>query len=91
MAKPRFPLGKVYITLGALRACASFPMPPEVLLTRHVSGDWSEMSLDDRFANTCAIHDGSRIFSAYQLGDDRFFVVTEANRATTTILLAHEY
>ena len=51
----------------------------------------SEMSLDDRFANTCAIHDGSRIFSAYQLGDDRFFVVTEANRATTTILLAHEY
>jgi hypothetical protein len=86
-----FPIGKVYITPGALAACASFPMPPDVLIVRHVGGDWQEMSKDDQVANKNAITDGSRILSAYQVGDDRFYVITEADRASTTILLAAEY
>ena len=86
-----FPLGKVVITPGALIACASYPMPPEVLLVRHASGDWQEMSPDDRQANKDAIAEGDRILSAYQIGTDRFYVITEADRSATTILLAEEY
>jgi len=91
MAKALFPLGRTYITPGALAVCQSFPMPPDLLFVRHVSGDWSEMSVEDREANQGAITDGSRIFSAYQVGGERFFVITEADRSSTTILLAEEY
>ncbi len=91
MPRALFPLGQTFITPGALEVCHSFPMPPDVLFVRHVSGDWSEMSQDDQRANLAAITDGSRIFSAYQVGDQRFFVITEADRSVTTILLAEEY
>lgn len=86
-----FRTGQLFSTPGALKACASFPMPPDVLLVRHVTGDWSDMSKDDQAANRAAIEEGSRIFSAYQYGEHRFFVITEADRSSTTILLAHEY
>jgi hypothetical protein len=69
IVKKLFPLGSVYSTPGALAVCASFPMTPEVLLIRHVTGDWSDMSKDDQTANRRSVEDGSRIFSAYQYGD----------------------
>lgn len=86
-----FALGETYITVGALQTCASYPMPPIVLLIRHVTGDWRELGEGDRKRNEEAILTGTRVFSAYQLGEDRFFVITEADRSKTTILLAHEY
>lgn len=86
-----FPLGETYITVGALHTCASYPMPPMVLLIRHVTGDWHELDEGDRKRNEEAIRAGARVFSVYQLGEDRFFVITEADRSKTTILLAHEY
>lgn len=55
MAKQLFATGALYSTPGALQACASFPMPPDVLIVRHVSGDWSDMSKEDREANRRAI------------------------------------
>jgi hypothetical protein len=91
MAKQLFPTGALYSTPGALEACASFPMPLDVLIVRHVTGDWCDMSTDDQAANRRAIDEGSRIFSAYQYGEYRFFVITEAGRGSTTILLADEY
>ena len=91
MATALFAKGNVYITPGALAVCASFPMPPTILLVRHLSGDWREMSPEDQKANADAIEEGSRVFSAYQAGEDRFFVITEADRSATTILLAEEY
>lgn len=91
MTKALFRLGKFYITPGALAACDAFPMPPPLLITRHATGDWSEMSEEDQQANRQAIEDGSRILSAYQVGARRFFVITEADRSSTTILLAEEY
>lgn len=91
MPRALFPIGAVFITPGALSACASFPMPPDVLIVRHVSGDWSELDESDREANREAVQSGERILSAYQVGNDRFYVITEADRSTTTILLAHEY
>ena len=91
MATSLFPLGRTYITPGALEVCQSFPMPPDLLFVRHASGDWREMDQEDQRANREAIEEGSRVFSAYQVGQHRFFVITEADRSTTTILLAEEY
>jgi hypothetical protein len=91
MKKQLFRMGSVYSTPGALAVCASFPMTPDVLLIRHVTGDWSDMSKADQEANRQAIEDGSRIFSAYQYGEHRFYVITEVGRGSTTILLSGEY
>jgi hypothetical protein len=56
MAKKQlFPIGAIFITPGALQVCASFPMPIDVLLIRHVSGDWSDMSPDSEEGNRQAI------------------------------------
>ena len=91
MARALFSVGRTLITPGALEACMAFPMPPELLFVRHVSGDWQDMDRDDQAANRRAIDEGSRVFSAYQVGEYRFFVITEADRSATTILLAEEY
>jgi uncharacterized protein (DUF2252 family) len=66
-------------------------MPPEILLVRHLMGDWSDMGKEDEATNWQSIDDASRILSAYQVGSHRFYVITEADRETTTILLAEEY
>ena len=86
-----FPFGVTYIRPGALAACQSFPMPPDVLFVQHATGDWSDMSSEDQSANRRAITDDTRVFAAYQVGEHRFFVITEADRSATTILLAEEY
>lgn len=91
MATALFPLGSTYITPGALEICRSCSMPPDVLFVRHASGDWQDMSIDDQEANRQAIGEGSRVFSAYLVANHRFFVITEADRSATTILLAEEY
>lgn len=90
-SKALFPLGRTLITPGALEACKSFPMPPDLLFLRHVTGDWAELDREDQARNRHALLDDSRIFSSYHIGDIHFFVITEADRSVTTILLAHEY
>jgi hypothetical protein len=91
VAKQLFPTGSLYITPGALRACQSFPMPPDVLIVRHVTGDWGDVSPVDKAINVRSLQVGARIFSVYQYGEHRFYVITEADRGSTTILLAGEY
>ena len=56
-----------------------------------MSGDWSEMDVDDQESNRDAITEGSRIFSAYTVQDVKFWVITEADKSSTTILLPSEY
>jgi hypothetical protein len=56
-----------------------------------MSGDWAEMDSDDQQANRDAITHGDRIFSAYIVEKTKFWVITEADRSVTTILLPSEY
>jgi hypothetical protein len=61
-------------------------------LLRHVVGDWGEVGAADWRANDRAIRDGDRILSAYTLKTGvRIWVITEADRSVTTILLPEEY
>jgi hypothetical protein len=89
--KPLFPLGQTAATPGALNALRDLGLPPTVLLSRHVVGDWGDVDADDWRANDDALKNGERIFSAYVISGVKFWVITEADRSSTTLLLPEDY
>lgn len=91
-SKPLFQLGKTVATHGALDALQANYQSPLEFFERHQHGDWSELSPEDREANELALKNGDRIFSVYHLKDrTKIWVITEADRSATTILLPEEY
>jgi hypothetical protein len=64
---------------------------PLDLLARHASGDWGELCAFDRRQNEIALSDGYRILSSYNVATGRIWIITEADRSITTILLPEEY
>jgi len=88
--RPLFPLGRIVATPGALEVLA--PEEPIILLQRHQSGDWGEVDGHDRRANNRALKDGTRILSAYVAArGEKVWIITEANRSSTCLLLPSEY
>lgn len=94
---PLFQLGQIVATPAALALLEKHGVNPATLLDRHVRGDWGDTDKHDRAANDAAVKNGSRIFSAYVINKDKFWVITEAasddglSRASTCILLPEEY
>lgn len=94
---PKFSIGQLLATPGALDALTAAGQTALQLLSRHASGDWGEVCQEDREANETALIDGSRILSAYRLKSGvKVWIITEAagedgNRAATTLLLPEEY
>ncbi|MBT9523414.1 MAG: hypothetical protein IV101_21265 [Dechloromonas sp.] len=87
-----FPLGQIQASPGALDLLDRAEVNAEDLLLRHQQGDWGCVSTDDAEANIHAIIDGSRILSSYELlNTERLWIITEADRSTTTLLLPEEY
>ena len=87
---PRFPLGETIITRGAKQKIDT--VQARLALARHASGDWGEMDQDDRRLNNAALENGGRLVSIYKTAAGvRFYVITEAERDRTTILLPEEY
>ena len=94
MTRALFPLGRVVATPGALAVMERLGIDPAALISRHVTGDWGAIHPDDRGLNEQALADGSRILSVYgddSATDERLWVITEADRAATTILRPDEY
>ncbi|POZ49795.1 hypothetical protein [Methylovulum psychrotolerans] len=92
MAQQPFPLGQTLATPGALETLETLGIEPSTLLDRHLSCDWSDMEAEDQKSNREALKNGSRVFSSYRLGDGvKIWVITEADRSCTTILLPSEY
>jgi len=89
---PRFPLGRVVATPGALRALEDANQNPVEFLERHQAGDWGELCEEDKGENEFSVRNGFRILSAYWTRlDVKIWVITEADRSATTFLLPHEY
>jgi hypothetical protein len=89
---PRFPLGKVVGTPGALEALALAGNSAAEFLARHTRGDWGEVDAHDRKANDWSLDHEARILSAYTLSTGvKVWVITEADRSVTTVLLPEEY
>lgn len=97
---PLFRLGQILATPGALATLDRLGVEPlSLVLGRHVLGDWGDLCDEDRELNTHSLAKGMRIFSSYKLtassGDgattETIWVISEADRASTTILLPSEY
>lgn len=86
----RFPLGRTVATPGAIES-----VPPSEMLRamrRHAKGDWGDLDVEDLRANDDALKSGGRLVSAYRTeGGTKFWIITEADRSATTVLLPEEY
>lgn len=88
----KFSLGRLVATPDAFAALHAAGWAPTHLLRRHVRGDWGEISEADRGANERALQEGARLLSVYTLPTAvKVWVITEADRSATTILLPHQY
>lgn len=89
---PLFPLGALYATPGALQTLHQQQIEPSTLLLRHSQGDWGELDAHDRLENQLALEQGYRLLSSYRLQEsEKIWIITEADRSATTILLPSEY
>ena len=89
---PRFALGQTFITPGAEEALQIAGQSATEFLRRHMSGDWGDLSDEDVKENEFSLKEGLRLLSAYQTGKgQKLWIITEADRSATTILLPSEY
>jgi hypothetical protein len=92
MDKPLFPLGQMVATPGALDALHEAGETPRSYLARHQAGDWGELDPADVKENELSLKQGFRLLSAYVLSNGaKIWIITEADRSATTILLPEEY
>ena len=91
--KPLFTLGRVVATPGALAAIGVSGDDLSTHFARHQSGDWGDIDTHDWRENQLSLEQGFRLMSAYTLSITgvTIWVVTEANRSSTCILLPEEY
>jgi hypothetical protein len=89
---PKFDLGRVVATPGALRAIRSSGQSPNDFLRRHINCDWGEVDGHDFKQNQIALREGGRLLSAYQTRKgESLWVITEGDRSSTCLLLPSEY
>ena len=87
-----FALGQIVATPGALEALEASHQSPSEFLARHVRGDWGELSAEDIAENEFSLKNGFRLLSSYLTATGRrLWVITEAQRDVTTLLLPEEY
>ena len=98
MSSPKFSLGRIVATPGAIAALQEAKQAPEHFLALHASGSWGDMDAEDRRTNDEAIaHEGDpdrqqRVLSAYLTRNQvKLWVITEWDRSVTTLLLPEEY
>ena len=90
VAVPQFEVGHLVATPNALGNIPS----DEILnaLSRHVQADWGNLDSEDLNANDRALKFGGRLFSAYLSTEDiKFWIITEADRSSTCVLLPEDY
>lgn len=90
--KPLFTLGRIVATPGALAAIEQSGQQPGDFVARHVSGDWGDVDAHDVRENELSLKNDWRLLSAYTLKNgSKIWVITEADRTSTCVLLPGEY
>lgn len=89
----RFEHGMLVATPGALELLDEVNVSPSCLIARHLAGDWGDVPKEDAKENELSVERGYRIVSSYPVGDDgdRVWIITEADRSSTCLLLPSEY
>lgn len=100
-ARAKLELGELCTTPGAQMLLRQYRISPFQLLARHVTGDWGDICKEDAEANNEALLVGARVLSAYALQPPlgqseplavaHVWLITEADRSVTTLLLPEEY
>jgi hypothetical protein len=86
----KFRAGRLFATPGVLEVFSQADVHEGI--KRHLAGDWGEVSDADRAENEAALKDGDRLLSVYRTSEEQtFWVLTEADRSLTTVLLPDEY
>ena len=89
MREQMFKLGETNVTPGAKE---TFTMDELfTALCRHLLGDWGDLTEEDRSENEFSLNKELRLLSAYNIRDARLWILTEADRSMTTLLLPEEY
>jgi hypothetical protein len=84
----RFALGQTFITPGAEKALQIAGQTALEFLRRHMSCDWGELSEDDVQENELSLKEGLRLLSNYRTAKgQQLWIITEADRSATTVLL----
>ena len=92
MLKRTFSLGHVVATPGAVSLLGETGSSAEYFLQRHACGDWGDVDAEDWQANDRALaHDDGRLFSSYQIDQQKLWIITEADRSSTCMLLPSDY
>ena len=89
-ACPSFALGQIVATPNALARLTQ----DDILrgLQRHAAGDWGDLDKDDREENDLSLQKGFRLLSVYHAANGtKFWIITEAARNSTCILLPEDY
>ena len=85
-----FQMGRLFITPGALQQVSHIELDSR--LSQHRRCDWGDLCKEDKKRNDLALKHGGRLFSAYTcVPNTRIWIITEADRSATTILLPEEY
>jgi hypothetical protein len=88
----RFPLGETYITPAAEEALMIAGQTGIEFLRRHMSGDFGELVDEDAQENELSLQEGFRVLSVYRTAiGQKLWIITEADRSATTILLPSDY
>jgi hypothetical protein len=88
----RFSLGRLFMTPGAIQALEESGQSPQEFLSRHARLEKGELSVEDYKENLFSVDKGLRVFSAYKTAQGvKLWIITEADRSSTTILLPSEY
>jgi hypothetical protein len=91
-AAPLFPLGTIVLTPGAITALLTAKTTPAALVERHEAGDWGTIGADDAAESALSLAHGFRVMSVYELTTGTtVWIITEADRSVTTLLLPEEY
>lgn len=85
------PLGQIVATPGALDLLQRASLRAFQMLLRHRSGDWGDVHPEDAVANETAAIQNKRVISSYDVIGERLWIITEADRSSTTLLLPEEY
>ncbi len=90
--KVLFPLGDVYLTIGAREALEESNQKAIEFLLRHQCGDFGNVCEEDKRENELSVKEGFRILSSYRTSQDvKIWVITEAERSSSCLLLPEEY
>lgn len=90
VTEPKFTLGMMLITPNAKSDLSGDDVFDA--MCRHVRCDWGDLDPEDKQRNNEALTEGARLFSEYHSSSGtKFWIITEADRSATTVLLPEDY